>query len=796
MEDPAQLIRDHPGSEVNGFPEKSVRKKKSLKELLIPSRRRSLRSLRRPSSPSPIDQQIPIPANVHSTIQPPTNSLPQNQLRNRLNSASRPLHTSAGERQRIPSKQIDGSIILGTERLIENLGNSGGHRPSRSRANTVQNFSRNYGALQDDPFGQTSLNGYTNLQENPHITSDAPPVSIHRTFTGGPPSSFGTSRFLEPRTAWTHQPSPYPPYGKNPNLSQISDPDSSETSSRATSRSPDQQYVAWNPAYAEIRESMQSGQSGGSSFLDSTSTKHSSTFTKTSTVSDTTLDAEYIDDRKNSMTVDDAIDLYAAGFGDDETMDGSYLSLDEREINRRSVQIAQAMTETLGKVPETTEIAIIPETISSPVLSLTVEEVRRDFHKHPGLLSPTKTYDQYGFRKFSRDVTVEEYDAWYGGYAKFQSRRNAKWANLLQHQGLDIKNPTQFPQPSAKIQRYIRKGIPPAWRGEAWFFYAGGSELLLANPDHYAQLVVQTHTKMLSRNDKESVERDLHRTFPDNIHFKSERTSQQAVETPIMSALRRLLCAFAIDHPRIGYCQSLNFIAGLLLLFLPEEKAYWMLHIITTRFLPGTHELSLEGANVDLWVLMLALKEANPGVWAKVGGDVGPNSSRLPPISLCTTSWFMSVFIGTLPIESVLRVWDILFYEGSKTLFRVALAIFKSGEGQIKAVIDPMETFQIVQSLPRKMVDVGSLFDIAFTRGEVGRRWIEKKRVERKEWYARERAAEKFRKDAKDARASDTLSIKEDMRSPSTINDEMSSPDTPARGRPNHWWTIGGRLES
>jgi len=169
-----------------------------------------------------------------------------------------------------------------------------------------------------------------------------------------------------------------------------------------------------------------------------------------------------------------------------------------------------------------------------------------------------------------------------------------------------------------------------------------------------------------------------------------------------------------------------------------------MLHIITTDFLPGTHEISLEGANVDLWVLMIALKESMPGIWAKIGvggeEDTGVHGARLPPISLCTTSWFMSLFIGTGPIESVLRVWDVLFYEGSKALFRVALAIFKIGEQRIKDVSDSMEIFQVVQALPRGMLDVGMLTKVAWRRGGVSHEWVEKKRKERRKWYARERA--------------------------------------------------------
>ena len=147
---------------------------------------------------------------------------------------------------------------------------------------------------------------------------------------------------------------------------------------------------------------------------------------------------------------------------------------------------------------------------------------------------------------------------------------------------------------------------------------------------------------------------------------------------------------------------------------------------------------------------MLALKEAVPNIWAKVGGEVNNNTTKLPPISLCTTSWFMSLFIGTLPIEPVLRVWDVLFYEGSRTLFRVALSIFKLGEDEIKSVSDPMEIFQVVQGLPRKMLGVTALMGVACRRGGVSQAWVEKKRRERREWFASQRAAEKVRKDSRD----------------------------------------------
>ena len=374
--------------------------------------------------------------------------------------------------------------------------------------------------------------------------------------------------------------------------------------------------------------------------------------------------------------------------------------------------------------------------------------------------------DRYGFKKASQAITRDQYDAWNQEYSIYLARRRRKWTTYLKDSALMTDRPIRFPSPCTKTKRFVRKGIPPDWRGAAWFYYAGGPAILAKHSGLYEKLL----GKQAKQIDVEAVERDLHRTFPDNIQFKpsagagsqtSERASQSttttensipgppptAGEPPIISSLRRVLHAFSIYNPRIGYCQSLNFLAGLLLLFVEtEEQCFWLLNVITIIYLPGTHDMSLEGSKVDLGVLMTELRDTMPAVWDKIGGDLEgppPNSrpstsksvrrpmapilrrreqqprlstERLPPITLCMTAWFMSCFIGTLPIETTLRVWDVFFYEGSKTLFRTALAILKSGESEIKAVKDPMETFGVVQALPRRMLDANVLMEACFKR--------------------------------------------------------------------------------
>ncbi|KAK4134452.1 hypothetical protein BT67DRAFT_462122 [Trichocladium antarcticum] len=426
--------------------------------------------------------------------------------------------------------------------------------------------------------------------------------------------------------------------------------------------------------------------------------------------------------------------------------------------------------------------------------------------------------DRYGFRKASANVTRQEYDAWDAGYSEYLARRRRKWVAYLKDNSLMTDRPNRFPPRNAKTKRFIRKGIPPDWRGAAWFYYAGGPAILSKHRGVYEQLVrragldPESPERMPNAASEvkplvvEDIEKDLYRTFPDNVQFKppppppgTAPAEPAASETPpepkIIASLRRVLHAFALYNPRTGYCQSLNFLAGLLLLFLEtEEQAFWLLNVITRVYLPGTHEMSLEGSKVDLGVLMIALKDSMPAVWKQIGGDelemtpakkskgrrvrdghkrfIGGGSindpNRLPAITLCMTAWFMSCFIGTLPMEAVLRVWDVFFYEGSRTLFRIALTLFKLGEREIKAVQDPMEMFGVVQTFPRRMLDCNMLLETCYKRrngiGHLSQETVEERRQERRDGIRKWKADQEAAAAAAAAAASETSSTRPSTR--------------------------------
>lgn len=548
----------------------------------------------------------------------------------------------------------------------------------------------------------------------------------------------------------------------------------------------------------EVRESLRSIQTSGTGTTSATwDTPTSSVFLDTarSSVLSKASSARSVNGRDQ---IDDFLDMYESGFGESEAETEDELR-QNRPATSRSIQSEMGNQQSIPEldgldlaIPKLQHMIIRDSADMFRTATAYVDPFNADAQNDngsnqnqpvPGISRQPSgrgvigaqyskfddTRDHYGFKKKSLHVPLDVYEAWNRQYTVYLARRRRKWVDIMKANGLGSEDPIRFPPKSHKMKRCVRKGIPPDWRGEAWFFYSGGHAILAKHPGVYDDLVRRSANGDLSPTDEELIERDLHRTFPDNIMFKPDPvvipsfllTGPDAMtppdpaavtETPMLKSLRRVLQATAIYNPKIGYCQSLNFLAGLLLLFMCEERAFWMLDLITKEYLPNTHEVNLEGANVDLGVLMMGVQESMPAVWAKIGGELDGSSGAsqrgvpfdLPPITLCCTAWFMSCFIGTLPIETTLRVWDSFFFEGSKTLFRIALAVFKVGETEIRAVNDPMEVFQVVQTIPRRLVDANALMEACYRRrngfGHVTQDTIDARRAERRQIYADNRA--------------------------------------------------------
>lgn len=210
--------------------------------------------------------------------------------------------------------------------------------------------------------------------------------------------------------------------------------------------------------------------------------------------------------------------------------------------------------------------------------------------------------------------------------------------------------------------------------------YSGAEKRMKENTGIYQSLVEKAEALDKANEFADVIKRDLHRTFPDNVYFACEvkgkdgNVTNEPESNEKLQMMRRVLLAFSIHSPDIGYCQSLNFLAGFLLIFGKEEEAFWMLVTMIEDYFPKSmFDKTMEGANIEQTVLMMMVYEKMPGVWSKIADkkcfwECEQNES-LPPITLVTSHWFLTLFINILPVETVLRILDCFFVYSTEIRF-------------------------------------------------------------------------------------------------------------------------------
>ena len=115
-----------------------------------------------------------------------------------------------------------------------------------------------------------------------------------------------------------------------------------------------------------------------------------------------------------------------------------------------------------------------------------------------------------------------------------------------------------------------------------------------AAPDvHDSQDVLAAPDRHAFRRVCKQIDKDLPRTFP----------GHPLLDGIGRDALRRVLRAYALHNPAVGYCQGTNFLAALLLLLMEEEPAFWCLGALVEDILPGYYGNTMLASAVDQAVL-------------------------------------------------------------------------------------------------------------------------------------------------------------------------------------------------
>ena len=228
------------------------------------------------------------------------------------------------------------------------------------------------------------------------------------------------------------------------------------------------------------------------------------------------------------------------------------------------------------------------------------------------------------------------------------------------------------------LLRMVAHGVPAAHRARFWLVMSGGA---------FDRPADRYYTRLLERNEGrdgqsiQDIDKDLHRALPELTAFRS----------PVgTDALRRVLVAYAWRNPALGYCQSMNIIASVLLLHMAEVDAFWVLTVLCERLLPEYYTKSMVGAVIDQRVFDRLVARYLPSVHARlrrIGVD----------LNLLSVPWFVCLFLNVLPVGAGARVLDCFFMSGPAFLFQLSLAVLHVNEPAILRCEDDDDIMQTLK---------------------------------------------------------------------------------------------------
>jgi hypothetical protein len=238
------------------------------------------------------------------------------------------------------------------------------------------------------------------------------------------------------------------------------------------------------------------------------------------------------------------------------------------------------------------------------------------------------------------------------------------------------------------LNELVRAGVPDPLRAYVWSLLSGSLFLRLAHVGEFAAMraacVAWLENPSAAPSDARfrfdanvlgEIERDVRRSLPKHPAYQGD--SSEAV-----ASLRRVLVCYAARNPQLGYAQSMNIVVALLLLYMDEESAFWLLAVLCERLVPDYYSTALIGSIVDQQILADLVAQRLPAVHARF-------AQLSVPLSMLSLPWFMCLFLSYLPWRESLTALDNFFSEGAPILFRVSLALLHLNQETILTEENP-----------------------------------------------------------------------------------------------------------
>uniref|UniRef100_A0A7N5ZVN0 TBC1 domain family member 4 n=1 Tax=Anabas testudineus TaxID=64144 RepID=A0A7N5ZVN0_ANATE len=262
----------------------------------------------------------------------------------------------------------------------------------------------------------------------------------------------------------------------------------------------------------------------------------------------------------------------------------------------------------------------------------------------------------------------------------------SKDAQALWERKLIAPGRTTLPQDKEEIYRALCQGVPKSRRGEVWLLLSHQHRLHHRMPqrqvapdtpyhDLLKQLTAQQHAILV----------DLGRTFPTHQYFSAQLGAGQL-------SLYNLLKAYSLLDTEVGYCQGISFVAGVLLLHMSEEQAFDTLKFLMYDLgIRRQYRPDMVSLQIQMYQLSRLLHDYHHELYNHF------EEHEISP-SLYAAPWFLTLFASQFPLGFVSRIFDFVFVQGTEVIFKVALCLLSSHEGEIvecdsfESIVDYLKT--------------------------------------------------------------------------------------------------------
>jgi len=235
-----------------------------------------------------------------------------------------------------------------------------------------------------------------------------------------------------------------------------------------------------------------------------------------------------------------------------------------------------------------------------------------------------------------------------------------------------------------KIKTRVLKGLPESMRAAVWELLTDCGKY--KDPDRYQELLTLPSTWA------EQIDVDINRSFRNHIQFRERFGSGQV-------ALFNILKAYSVHDATVGYCQGMSDMTAFILMYVPEEDAFWLVvrllqdpkYNMQDIFQPGFPILQR-----TFWIFEQLFEKEMPKLFKHF-------TQESVMTMFFGTKWFMLVFLDAFPFSVTVRLWDWFMYRGYDVVYTIAIGLFKMFErklislpfDQIMSFFKSMETMDL-----------------------------------------------------------------------------------------------------